>query len=54
MLYIVYFEAAAAVYLLVLNLYIRLQYSSKSKQNKLFQRLAVYMFTAVTWTLSQQ
>ena len=48
MLYNVYFEAAAAVYLLVLNLYIRLQYSSKSKQNKLFQRLAVYMFTAVT------
>ncbi|MCI7767023.1 MAG: response regulator [Oscillospiraceae bacterium] len=48
MIYNIYFEAAAAVYLLVFNLYIRLQYSSKSKQNKLFQRLAIYMFTAVT------
>ena len=48
MLYNVYFEAAAICYLLILNMYIRLQYSTKSKQNKLFQKLAVYLLVAVT------
>ncbi len=48
MLYNIYFEAAAICYLLILNMYIRLQYSRTSKQNKLFQRLAVYLLIAVS------
>lgn len=48
MVYNIYFEAAAICFLLILNLYIRLQYSTKSKQNKLFQKLAVYLLIAVT------
>lgn len=47
MLYNVYFEAAAICYLFILNVYIRLQYNSTSKQNKLFQRLAVYLLVSV-------
>ena len=46
MLYNVYFEAAAICYLFILNVYIRLQYSRTSKQNILFQRLAVYLLIA--------
>lgn len=48
MLYNIYFEAAAVCFLLILNMYIRLQYSRTSKQNKLFQRLAVYLLIAVS------
>lgn len=48
MLYNIYFEAAAICYLFILNMYIRLQYSRTSKQNKLFQRLAVYLLIAVS------
>lgn len=48
MIYNVFFEAAAICYLLILNMYIRLQYSNTSKQNKLFQRLAVYLLVAVS------
>ena len=47
MLYNIYFEAAAVCFLLILNLYIRLQYNNTSMQNKLFKRLAGYLFTAV-------
>lgn len=48
MLYNIYFEAAAVCYLFILNMYIRLQYNNTSKQNKLFQRLAGYLFVAVS------
>lgn len=48
MLYNIYFEAAAVCYLLILNIYIRLQYNRTSKQNILFQKLAVYLLIAVS------
>ncbi|MGN0637487.1 MAG: response regulator [Huintestinicola sp.] len=48
MIYNIYFEAAAICYLIILNMYIRLQYNNTSKQNKLFQRLAVYLLVAVS------
>lgn len=48
MLYNIYFEAAAICFLLILNIYIRLQYSRTSKQNILFQKLAVYLLIAVS------
>ncbi|MGN1106313.1 MAG: hybrid sensor histidine kinase/response regulator, partial [Huintestinicola sp.] len=48
MLYNIYFEAAAICYLIILNIYIRLQYSNTSKQNILFQKLAVYLLISVS------
>lgn len=48
MKYNIFFELAAICYLLILNVYIRLQYSNTSKQNKLFQKLAVYLLIAVS------
>jgi len=47
MQYNIYFEVAAICYMLLLNLYIRLQYSDQSRQNKLFKRLALYVLIVV-------
>lgn len=47
MLYNIYFEASAIAYLIVLNLYIRIQYTAESPSNKYFRRLAMNMLLAV-------
>lgn len=47
MKYNIYFEAAAIAYLVVLNIYIRLQFSNNSQSNKYFRRLAAMMLFAV-------
>ena len=47
MLYNIYFELAAIAYLIVLNLYIRIQYTAESPSNMYFRRLAVIMLLAV-------
>lgn len=47
MLYNIYFEAAAIVFLVVLNLYIRLQFTAESQSNKYFRRLAMILLLAV-------
>lgn len=47
MLYNIYFEASAIAYLIVLNLYIRIQYTAESPSNKYFRRLAMDMLLAV-------
>ncbi len=48
MTYNIYFEAAAIAFLAVLNIYIRLQYSSAVPRNKQFKQLALVMLAAVT------
>ncbi len=48
MTYNIYFEAAAIAFLAVLNIYIRLQYSSAVPRNKQFKQLALVMLVAVT------
>lgn len=47
MTYNIYFEAAAMAFLAVLNIYIRLQYSSEVPRNKQFKQLALVMLSAV-------
>lgn len=47
MLYNIYFEAAAIVFLVVLNLYIRLQFTAESQSNRYFQRLSMTILLAV-------
>lgn len=47
MLYNIHFEAAAIAYLIVLNIYIRLQFTASSPSNKYFRRLAAMMIVAV-------
>ena len=47
MLYNIHFEAAAIAYLIVLNIYIRLQFTNKSPSNKYFRYLAAMMLVAV-------
>ncbi|MGN0688705.1 MAG: response regulator [Oscillospiraceae bacterium] len=47
MMYNIYFEVASIVYLIVLNLYIRLQFTAESQSNKYFRRLAAIMLLAV-------
>lgn len=47
MLYNIYFEVAAIAYLIILNLYIRIQYTAESTSNMYFRRLAVIMLLAV-------
>ena len=47
MLYNINFEASAIAYLIVLNLYIRIQYTAESTSNKYFRRLAATMLLAV-------
>lgn len=47
MLYNINFEASAIAYLIVLNLYIRIQYTAESPSNKYFRRLAATMLLAV-------
>ena len=47
MLYNIHFEAAAIAYLIVLNIYIRLQFTASSPSNKYFRRLAAMMLAAV-------
>ncbi|MGN1422130.1 MAG: response regulator [Oscillospiraceae bacterium] len=47
MVYNIYFEVASIVYLVVLNLYIRLQFTAESQSNKYFRRLAANMLLAV-------
>ncbi len=48
MAYNFYFEAAAMAFLAVLNIYIRLQYSSTVPRNRQFKQLALVMLVAVT------
>ena len=48
MKYNIYFELAAAALLVVLNLYVYLQYPSDSPSNRHFKRLAGVLFLAVT------
>lgn len=43
MLYNIHFEAAAIAFLLVLNLYIRIQYNSKPLTNRLYKRLGTIL-----------
>lgn len=45
--YNIYFELAASIYMIVLNVYIRLQFNSKSTVNKLFKALAGLLLAAV-------
>ena len=52
MKYNIYFELAAAALLVVLNLYVYLQYPSDSPSNRHFKRLAGVLFLAVTLDLS--
>lgn len=47
MLYNIHFEASAIAYLIVLNIYIRLQFTNKSPSNKYFRYLAAMMLVAV-------
>ena len=47
MLYNIYFEASAIVFLVVLNLYIRLQFTAESQSNRYFRRLAMIILLAV-------
>ncbi len=47
MLYNIHFEAAAIAYLIVLNIYIRLQFTDTSPSNKYFRYLAEMMLVAV-------
>lgn len=47
MLYNIYFEASAIAFLVVLNLYIRLQFTNESPSNKYFRRLAMVLLLAV-------
>lgn len=47
MLYNIYFEASAIVFLVVLNIYIRLQFTDTSPSNKYFRYLAASMLVAV-------
>ena len=47
MLYNIHFECATIAYLIVLNIYIRLQFTASSPSNKYFRRLAAYMLVAV-------
>lgn len=47
MVYNIYFEVASIVYLVVLNLYIRLQFTAESQSNKYFRKLAAVMLIAV-------
>lgn len=47
MVYNIYFEAAAMALLIVLNIYIRLQYSSDVPRNRQFKKLAFVMLIAV-------
>lgn len=47
MKYNIYFELAAAALLVVLNLYVYLQYPSDSPSNRHFKRLAGVLFLAV-------
>ena len=61
LLYNIDFEISAAAFLIVLNMYIRLQYPSQSVSNKYFRRLAMILlvadlldvFTAVTISFHQ-
>ncbi len=48
MVYNIFFEAAAIAFLLVLNLYIRIQYNSKPLTNRLYKRLGVILIVALT------
>ncbi len=48
LLYNIYFEVSAFAFLIVLNMYIRLQYPSESPSNRLFKRLALVLLLAVT------
>lgn len=47
MLYNINYEVAAIAYLVVLNLYIRIQYTAESQGNRYFRRLAAIMLLAV-------
>lgn len=47
MMYNIYYEVASILYLIVLNLYIRLQFTAESQSNKYFRRLAAVMLLAV-------
>lgn len=47
LLYNIDFEIAAAAFLIVLNIYLRLQYTSDSRSNKYFKRLALILLFAV-------
>lgn len=47
LLYNIDFEISAAAFLIVLNLYIRLQYTSDSPSNKHFKKLALILLVAV-------
>ncbi|MGN0650768.1 MAG: response regulator [Oscillospiraceae bacterium] len=44
--YNIYFELSAVIYMIVLNVYIRLQFNSKSMVNKLFKTVAVLLLFA--------
>lgn len=43
MIYNIYFEASAIAYLIILNVYIRIQYNSNSENNRRFQKMAFIM-----------
>lgn len=47
MLYNINYEVSAAAFLIVLNMYIRLQYTSESPSNRHFKRLAAVLLLAV-------
>lgn len=44
--YNIYFELSAVIYMIVLNVYIRLQFNSKSTVNKLFKSVAILLLLA--------
>lgn len=44
--YNIFFELSAVIYMIVLNVYIRLQFNSKSTVNKLFKSLAILLLLA--------
>lgn len=54
MKYNIYFELAAAALLVVLNLYVYLQYPSDSPSNRHFKRLAGVLFLAVNLDVSDR
>ncbi len=47
MLYNIYFEIAAIAFMIVLNLFIRIQYNSKPLTNRLYKRLAMFVLIAL-------
>ena len=51
MLYNIYFEAAAMAFMIVINVYIRLQYNSNSVYNRQFKRLALTLLIAIALDL---